>query len=72
MKQKTVTLKLDYRSFAYYSPVYKKWHVENGAFEIMVGASSQDIKLSEIIKIDLPDHTQNTQEIVVLHVEATF
>lgn len=69
---KTISLKLDERAFAYYSPIYKKWHVENGAFEIMIGASSQDIKLSKIIKIDLPDHTQNTQEIVVMHAEAEF
>ncbi len=61
---KTVTVKLDASAFAYYSTVYKKWHVENGAFEIMVGASSQDIKLSKLIKIELPDETQNTQSIV--------
>ena len=61
---KTVSVKLDKKAFSYYSTVYKKWHIENGTFEIMVGASSQDIKLSSIIKIELPDHTQNTKEIV--------
>lgn len=59
-----VSIPLEYRSFAYYSPVYKKWHVENGAFEIMVGASSQDIKLSKTIKVELPEDSQNTQWIV--------
>lgn len=61
---KTITVKLDASSFAYYSTVYKKWHVENGGFEIMIGASSQDIKLSKIIKINLPEETLNTQSIV--------
>ena len=48
---KRVTIKLDYNSFAYYSTVYKKWHVEDGDFEIMVGASSDDIRLKETINI---------------------
>lgn len=61
---KTVTLTLDYRSFAYYSPVYKRWQVENGAFEIIVGSSSQDLRLSKIIDIELSDDTQNSQWIV--------
>lgn len=55
---KKVTVKLDYRSFAYYSVSLKKWHVENGAFEIMVGASSEDIRLSGRIDVELSEDTQ--------------
>lgn len=55
---KTVSVKLDYRSFAYYSIPKKGWHVENGTFEILVGASSRDIKLKGKIEINLPEQTQ--------------
>ena len=50
---KRVEVNLDFRSFAFYSTSYNKWIVEKGAFEIMVGASSRDIKLVE--KIELND-----------------
>ncbi len=57
---KTITVKLDYRSFAYYNVSLKKWHVENGTFEILVGASSADIRLSGRIDVELPEDTQYT------------
>lgn len=57
---KTVTVKLDYRSFAYYNTSLKKWYVENGAFEILVGASSADIRLSARIDIELPETEQQS------------
>ncbi len=69
-EKKTVTVNLDYSSFAYYSVEYDRWHVENGTFEIMVGASSRDIRLIGKIDIKLPDETQNTvwSRSQVLHV----
>lgn len=57
---KTVTAKLDFRSFAYYITSLKRSHVENGAFEILVGASSADIRLSERIDINLPETEQQS------------
>ena len=57
-EQRTVSIKLDKRAFAYYNVNIKDWHVENGYFEILIGASSQDIRLKEKIKIDLPKETQ--------------
>ena len=42
-EETSVTLELDRRAFAYYDPQLKDWRVEAGAFEILVGASSQDI-----------------------------
>ena len=53
-EETTVELSLDYRSFAYYSLPLEKWHVENGAFEILVGSSSRNILLSDKIEINLP------------------
>jgi len=53
-----MTLPLDFRSFAYYHPRYKRWITEDGDFEILVGASSRDIRLKEIVTLrstlDLP------------------
>lgn len=57
---KRVTIKLDYKSFAYYSVALDKWHVENGPFEILVGASSRDIRLSAKIDVNLPFEEQFT------------
>ncbi len=59
-ESKRVTLTLNKRSFAYYSTVYHDWHVENGDFEILVGASSRDIRLSQRIQITLPEETQHS------------
>lgn len=59
-ESKRVSVKLDYRSFAYYSVALKKWHIENGAFEILVGSSSRDIRLTGKIDIQLPKAEQFT------------
>lgn len=57
-ESKRVCLSLNDRAFAYYSTVLKKWHVENGEFEILVGASSRDIRLQQSIEICLPQDEQ--------------
>ncbi len=59
-ESKTVKLTLDKRSFAYYSIMLNKWHIENGDFEILVGSSSQDIRLKGKIDINLDESTQYT------------
>jgi beta-glucosidase len=59
-ESKQVRISLNERSFAYYSIPLKKWHVENGEFEILVGSSSKDIRLKESVKISLPFDTQAT------------
>ncbi len=41
---KTVSIPLDFRSFAFYHPKYKTWITEDGEFDILIGASSQDIR----------------------------
>ncbi len=47
----TVSIELDKRSFAYYNVDVKDWVVESGEFEILVGASSRDIKLSSVVNV---------------------
>ncbi|WP_018756819.1 beta-glucosidase [Paenibacillus terrigena] len=50
-EKKTVTFKLDHRSFAYYNVDIKDWYVESGNFEIMIGRSCEDILLSDTIHV---------------------
>ena len=40
----TVTIELDRRAFAYWSPAHDAWQVQAGEFEIAVGSSSRDIR----------------------------
>jgi beta-glucosidase len=46
-----VTLTLDPRAFAFYDVGSQAWVVEPGEFEILVGASSRDIRLSTIYQV---------------------
>ena len=59
-ESKRVCVKLNARSFAYYSVALDKWHVENGDFEVLVGASSRDIRLCGKNNIQLPFDEQCT------------
>ncbi|MCC3868898.1 beta-glucosidase [Terrisporobacter mayombei] len=51
-EEKEISFELDKRSFAYYNVDIKDWHVESGAFEILIGKSSRDIVLKETIKVN--------------------
>jgi beta-glucosidase len=44
-ERKTVNFELDQRALSFYHPATKQWTVEPGTFEILVGSSSQDIRL---------------------------
>ncbi len=41
---KPVSIALDAQAFSYYHPVYKQWVAEAGAFDLLIGASSADIR----------------------------
>ncbi|HBN12587.1 MAG TPA: glycosyl hydrolase, partial [Clostridiales bacterium] len=51
-EKKRVIIKLNERSFAYYSVADDCWRVNDGAYRISVGSSSRDIRLSAVIKIE--------------------
>jgi beta-glucosidase len=55
---KTVSIRLDFRAFAYYHPGYRQWVTEDGEFEILIGASSADIRCKQTVSLqstlDLP------------------
>lgn len=61
-EEKEVTLELGKRAFAYYNVNIGDWHVETGDFDILVAASSRDIRLTETVKVtstvaaEIPDY----------------
>lgn len=61
-EEKTVSLTLDRRAFAYYNTSLGDWHVESGVFRILVGASSRDIRLEGSVEVrsaveaEIPDY----------------
>lgn len=61
---KTVTISLDMRSFAWYSTALHDWYAASGEYEILIGASSRDIRLREKIYLtstrSLPLHIDLT------------
>ena len=62
-EQKEVTLSLDKRAFAFYNVKTHDWCVESGEFDILVGASSRDIRLKAKLKVkaqevEIPDYSK--------------
>ena len=64
---KTVHFHLDYRSFAWYNAKLKDWYAATGSYEILIGASSRDIRLSEKVHI-----TAQKQLPLMVHMNTTF
>jgi beta-glucosidase len=60
----TVSIQLDSRAFAYYHPAYRQWITEDGEFDILIGASSADIRCSESVSLT---STQNLPCILDRH-----
>ena len=64
---KTVTIELDKRSFAWYNTDIHDWFAASGDYEILVGASSRDIRLTETL------HLNSSQEIPMhVHMNTTL
>ncbi len=51
-EEQEVSFELDKRSFAYYNVNIGDWHVERGVFDIAVGSSSRDIRLTASIEVE--------------------
>ena len=49
---KTATFTLDKRSFAWYNEEISDWYAKSGEYEILIGASSRDIRLGERIGVE--------------------
>ncbi len=50
-ESKTITVKLDDKAFRYFNVKTNKWEVETADYEICVGASVSDIRLTETIHV---------------------
>ena len=62
-EEKEVSFVLDYRSFAYYNVNLHDWHVESGIYQILIGSSSADIRLtSKYIIEDKYDYSTDLNE----------
>ena len=62
-EEKEITIELSKRAFAFYNVNINDWCVESGEFDILVGASSADIKLSATVNVtaaatDIPDYSK--------------
>jgi len=57
-ESKRISIPLDKKAFAFWNPALGGWYVENGKFRILVGAASDDIRLSAEITVNLPKFTQ--------------
>ncbi len=53
-EKREVTLTLDSRAFAAYDSRLSGWQIEGGRFEILIGASSQDIRLQKSLIVRSP------------------
>lgn len=51
-EEKEITIELNSRAFSYYNTEISDWHVESGDFDILVGTSSRDIKLSSKVFVE--------------------
>ena len=51
-QQKEVTVPLDECAFRYFNVKTNNWAVESGEYEVRVGASAEDIRLSAIVTVD--------------------
>ena len=63
---KEITFVLNSRDFSYFDSKRDQWIAESGAFEIKMGASSRDIKLTETIDLT------STQKVPLAYDESTF
>jgi len=50
-EEKEVTIPFDDKTFRYFNVKTNKWEVESAKYEIMIGASSEDIRLTDTISI---------------------
>ena len=50
-EKKTVTFKLEKDAFTFYDEKTEEWIVEPGDFNIMIGSSSADIRISKLLTL---------------------
>ncbi|MGN0399964.1 MAG: glycoside hydrolase family 3 C-terminal domain-containing protein [Blautia sp.] len=72
-EEKTVSMELNKRSFAWYNEEIHDWYAASGTYEILVGSSSRDIRLKENVTVlsttRIPVHIHMNTTIAELLVE---
>ena len=65
-EEKTVEITLDEKAFSFYNVLIGDWHAESGKYGILVGASSQDIRLEGEVSVvtakadaPVPDYSES-------------
>ncbi|MGM9593941.1 MAG: beta-glucosidase [Candidatus Onthomonas sp.] len=72
-ERKTVTFRLERRAFAYYNVSLGDWFVESGVYQIQLGSSSRDLRLSAPLTIrsaqagQAPDYRESAPAYYDLH-----
>jgi len=66
-ERRTLSFRLDQRAFAFWDEALGDWRVESGDFELLVGASSRDIRLTATVAV-----TSTTVLPVVYHWNSTL
>jgi len=51
-EEKEVSFELDRRAFAYFSTALNDWQVETGEYQVLVGASSRDIRCQTVVQVE--------------------
>ena len=51
-ESKTVTIPLDDKAFRYWNVKTDRWEVEGGSYQLLVGASSADIRLTAVVTVE--------------------
>ena len=54
-EKKRIRFVLNNSDFVYYNSCLRKWHLESGGYNILIGASSQDIRLGKGVVLENPD-----------------
>lgn len=50
---KTITFSLNRRAFSWYNPEEQRWEADNGTYEIAIGSSSRDIRLTKHFQLTI-------------------
>lgn len=50
-EEKTIEFELDEKALSFFDPSTKNWKAESGEFEVLIGSSSEDIKLKEMFNL---------------------
>ena len=59
-EEKTLSIVLDRRSFSWYNVENAQWQTDNGTYNLLIGASSRDIKLTSTIDLTIGTDIKET------------